>query len=282
MLVPIPRDVWRARYADGFGDRPLPISEWWLHHSVTIAPDLVPPFDDDDEAVRTLERIGQARFGGGISYTYPVTPVGRCYQGLSLHRRGAHTKGHNTVAAAFCLVGNYDVQEPTAAQCRAIAEVMVLEHRSGRATRHTLNGGHRDVGSTSCPGANAYAAIGKINALAEQLWRGELPPTVGTYTPADVKRLQRVLGLEADGVWGPLTERQAQALRRALKPGLRAGVWDLVRYWRLRRSRPEGRQSSDSMRKGHQWALSVKADGVWGPATDAAWHVLRAQHRVTS
>ncbi|WP_346007474.1 peptidoglycan-binding domain-containing protein [Janibacter terrae] len=281
MLMPIPRSVWGARYPDGFGDRPMPIAEFWLHHSVTIAPDLLPPFTDDDAAVRLLEQIGQSRFGGGISYTRPVTPVGRLYEGHSLHRRGAHTKGHNTVGAAYCLIGNYDLMDPTDAQCLAIAQDMVDLHRSGKATRHTLNGGHRDTFGTACPGAKGYAAIPKINRLAEQLWRGEIVPAAGTYTRDDVKRLQRVLGLEDDGVWGPETERQAQAIRRALKAGSKPGVWDRVRYWRLRRSRPKSKQSSDSMRRAIQWALKVDVDGIWGPGTDAAWLAMRAQHRVT-
>lgn len=281
--TPIPRSVWRARYPDGFGNRPLPVTEFWLHHSVTIAPDLVPPFDDDDAAVRTLESIGQSRFGGGISYTYPVTPVGRLYEGHSLGRRGAHTKGHNTVGAAFCLVGNYEVSQPTQAQKAAIANQMVALHRAGKATRHTLNGGHRDTFATSCPGRYGYAAIGEINALAEKLWRGDYvptPPPIGKVTKEDVARMQRVLGVDADGIWGDLTDKQATAIRRALVPGERAGVWDLVRYWRLIYSRPKPKRSSDSLRRAIQWALGFKGkdvDADWGPMTEAAFQAMRAQ-----
>lgn len=173
----IRRKDWGAVYQDGFGDRPLPVSEYWLHHSVTIAPDLVPPFDDDDAAVRTLERIGQQRFGGGISYTYPVSPVGRIYQGVSIHRRGAHTKGHNTVGAAFVLIGDYSRRAPTAAQRESIARQMVEDHRAGKANRHTLNGGHRDASgnSSECPGDAGEAAIPLINARANALWAAGWP-----------------------------------------------------------------------------------------------------------
>lgn len=177
----ITRAEWGAKYPDGFRDRPMPITEWWLHHSVTIAPDLVPPFTDDDAAVRTLERIGQQRFGGGISYTYPVTPVGRLYQGHSLHRQGAHTLGHNTVAGAFVLVGDYRKKPPTEAMREAIARRMVEDHRAGKAIRHTLNGGHRqasrNVGTTECPGDAAIAAIPAINARANELWAAGYPNT---------------------------------------------------------------------------------------------------------
>lgn len=209
----ITRKQWGARYDDGFDDRPMPITEWWLHHSVTIAPDLLPPFTDDDEAVRTLERIGQQRFKGGISYTYPVTPVGRLYQGVSLHRRGAHTLGHNTKGAAFVLVGDYSRRKPTTAQVEAIARRMVEDHRAGRATRHTLNGGHRqdsqNVGTTECPGDAALAAIPTINARANALWAAGYPnnqeddmPTakeiadavVGAVVGEDTTGIERRLG----------------------------------------------------------------------------------------
>jgi hypothetical protein len=173
----IRRKDWGAIYQDGFGDRPLPVSEYWLHHSVTIAPDLVPPFTDDDAAIRTLERIGQQRFGGGISYTYPVTPVGRIYQGVSIDRRGAHTKGHNTVGAAFVLVGDFQTRPPSVAARDAIARQMVEDHRAGKSNRHTLNGGHRDASgnSTDCPGDAAHDAIPDINRRANALWAAGWP-----------------------------------------------------------------------------------------------------------
>lgn len=172
MTPPIARSQWGARYPDGFGPRPMPITEYWLHHSVTMAPDLVAPFTDDDAAIRRLEQIGQERFGGGISYTYPVTPTGRLYTGHSLNRRGAHTKGHNTIAAAFCLVGDYSRRTVTTAQRDTIAAQMVADHRAGRSTTHRLKGGHRDVSQTACPGDSGYAAIPDINRRADRLWSG--------------------------------------------------------------------------------------------------------------
>lgn len=221
----IQREEWGARYDDGFRDRPLPVSEFWLHHSVTIAPDLLPPFTDDDAAVRTLERIGESRFGGGISYTFAVTPVGRLYEGHSFHRQGAHTKGHNTVGAAFVLVGDYSKRAPTDEQRDTIARRMVRLHRTGKATRHTLNGGHRDASgnSTACPGDAGHAAIADINRRANILWAAGYPlagggstaPIGGGTTPkptssaltvdgklgtATIRRWQKVMGTPQDGV----------------------------------------------------------------------------------
>jgi hypothetical protein len=140
----ISRKAWGARFADGFGSAPLPAKEVWLHHSVTIAPDLIPPFTDDDAAVRTLEKIGQDRFKGGISYTFAVTPVGRVYQGHSIDRQGAHTKGRNSIARAICLVGNYDDRHPTRQQLDAVARLLVHGYRSQpRTPRPRRHPGHQ-------------------------------------------------------------------------------------------------------------------------------------------
>ncbi len=208
----VTRAEWGARYADGFGDRSMPFTEFWLHHSVTQAPDLVQPFTDDDASVRTLENIGQARFGGGISYNQPVTPVGRVYVGVSPHRRGAHTKGHNSAGFAFVLVGNYTRHPPTAAQEEQIARRMCELHRAGKSTRHTLNGGHRDASgnSTDCPGDAAHSRVSAINRRAEQLWAAGYPgkpqPDPKPPTGESAQGL-----LSVDGDLGPRTITRLQA-----------------------------------------------------------------------
>lgn len=207
----ITRAEWGARYADGFRDRPIPFSEFWLHHSVTIAPDLLPPFDDDYRAIRRLEEIGQSRFGGGISYNQPVTPAGLVFVGVSPHRQGAHTKGHNTEGFAFVAVGDYSRTGLYPNMIEAIARRMVELRREGKALRHTLNGGHRDASgnSTACPGDAAHAQIPTINARANALWAAGYPakPTTipGTNLPL----------LEVDGRLGPASTLALGTVMRA-------------------------------------------------------------------
>ena len=193
----IPRAKWGAKFADGFGDRPVPITEFWLHHSVTPLPN---NSAEEISAVRLLEKIGQERFGGGISYNVPVMPSGRAFVGVSWWRRGAHTKGHNTPAVAFVLVGDYNKAQVTSEQMEAIAATMVEARRKGIAERHTLNGGHQQASGntgTECPGKNGMAAIPLINALAERMWKGNdmsVPnPVPGeTQTSKDIWRIEIV------------------------------------------------------------------------------------------
>jgi hypothetical protein len=171
----ISRAQWGARYADGFKDAPLPAKEVWLHHSVTLAPDLTwidadkdGVEDDEERAMRLLEQIGQDRFGGGISYTFAVPPSGRIYTGHSVWRQGAHTGGRNDIARAVVLIGDYSTRPVTNAQRHAVAWLLQHGHAEGWWTRSTLNGGHRQApgASTACPGDRGMDAIPMINHLA--------------------------------------------------------------------------------------------------------------------
>lgn len=183
----ISRARWGARYSAGFGPAPLPARELWLHHSVTIAPDLVwvdadgdGVEDDEERAMRTLDDIGQQRFGGGISYTFAVMPSGRIYEGHGVGRQGAHTGGRNDIARAIVLVGDYSSRPPTEAQKRAVAWLVVYGHRQGWWTVAGLSGGHRQAPkqiATACPGDAALADIPEINQIAAAYLRGEIDPS---------------------------------------------------------------------------------------------------------
>lgn len=166
----IPREEWGAVHEDGYGTSTLPAGEVWLHHSVTVAPDLVAPFDDEHAAMRTLERIGEQRFGRGISYTFAVMPTGRVYEGHSVEREGAHTARRNDLARAIVWVGNYDVTRPTAHQIAATAALLRQGKARGWWRRAALNGGHCDAPGavTACPGRHGLAAIPHVNKLAAQ------------------------------------------------------------------------------------------------------------------
>lgn len=171
MVDIIRREVWGARYADGFKPAPIPAERVWLHHSVTSAGAVGSSRAIDDLSVRQLEVIGQARFAHGISYTYAVTPSGRVYEGHSVDRQGAHTGGDNTHSRGIVLVGNYDVARPSPQQLASVAELLVYGVLMGYWRAAALTGGHRDApnAATACPGRHGYAAIAGINRTAVAL-----------------------------------------------------------------------------------------------------------------
>lgn len=220
----VTRAQWGAVHEDGAGSAPLPVSEVWLHHSVTLAPDLEwldPNRDgvDDDEAaaMRTLERIGEERFGRGISYTVGVMPSGRLYQGHSWNRLGAHTGGRNTIARAYCLVGNYDARSVTDAQIDAVATDLVRAKRAGQLTAARLNGGHQEApgARTGCPGRFGMLAVAYINARAAALEAAALTPE-DTMTPQQQQAIELRLQKIENGIGALIgvAERPLDAERR--------------------------------------------------------------------
>lgn len=101
------------------------------------------------------------------------------------------------------------------------------------------------------------------------------------YTQDDVRRFQRVNGVDPDdGLWGKDTDKNAQAIRAALKSGVKPTDAQRKITDAVKRSRPEGKRTAAELRKAIQWALKVDADGIWGPATEAAWQAIRDQHKL--
>lgn len=154
-----PRSAWGARYADGAGPAPLPAGAGlFLHHSTTQAA-------NGPAAVAELERIGQQRFGAGISYTWACSPDGTLWQGHSITRLGSHTKGYNTTGRAVVLIGNGVI---TDAQIETVAQLLAYGVEAGWWPTTQLRP-HHAVRATECPGAAPTAAIPTIVARARQI-----------------------------------------------------------------------------------------------------------------
>lgn len=265
----ITRPEWGARYEDGFGPRPVGDLDVYLHHSVTIAPDLLPPFTDDYAAIRELERIGESRFGRGISYHFPVTPVGLVFEGVSIDRVGAAIAGYNTPTANIVLVGNYDKVTPPRPMLEAVDGLLRLGVTKGWWKRARLAGGHQDApgASTACPGRYAQALIDDINRGeyrtdgAQEVDNPITPPKPSTPAKGDLavdgfwggtttRRLQKVLGTTRDGI----VSSQNRAYKAA-NPGLTTG-WQ----WE---ARPKGSRVIAAL----QNRLGSYPDGILGPDT---------------
>ena len=173
------RREWGAVHEAGQGVVALPVPEVWLHHSVTnVDQGVFAPADDTPEqerrAMRQLEAIGESRFGAGVSYTFAVMPSGRLYEGTGPGRLGTHTGGRNSRSHAIVLIGNYEDNHMPDAMVRAVAELLAYGKRRGWWRAARLNGGHRDLKGTACPGINAYRRIAEINELAARIEAGAI------------------------------------------------------------------------------------------------------------
>lgn len=196
----IPRAEWGASKPNGAGPAPLPAVEGaFLHHAVVTAPTPSATVEQERAAMRNLERIGHARFGAGISYNVAVMPSGRAYEGVSLDRRGSHTKGYNTTGRAIVLVGQHDhaapdlppVTEPTPAALETVAALLADWTDAGVIPAVRLRP-HRAVKQTACPGALVVPHLPGIIARARDLRDGPTRPPTPTGDDMTTKQYEQL------------------------------------------------------------------------------------------
>ena len=141
---------------------PTPTPELWLHHTASS--------DGEAARVRAIQRYHQDVKGwNDIAYSYLISGAGTVYEGRGEGVRGAHTAGHNGISHAICVLGNYNLTNPTPASI--LTATQLLKHGHGESWwPDQFTGGHRDVSSTSCPGHNLYPLIPEINHLGGDMF----------------------------------------------------------------------------------------------------------------
>lgn len=122
-----------------------------------------------------------------IGYHYLIDPNGVIYEGRYTGVRddgnvidGAHALGHNRATIGIALMGNFEATEPNPAAIAALDNLLSWIGSSKNIKfnteqyyaykNKTLNTivGHRDVGSTACPGNLLYAKLPAIRLRAAQ------------------------------------------------------------------------------------------------------------------
>jgi hypothetical protein len=150
----------------------------------------------------------KSRGWSDIGYNYLVDRFGRIwegrYGGVDRPVVGAHTLGYNDYSFAMSAIGNFDITAPSEEMVQAYGALFAWKlslhgisaastsQVVGSSTFQAING-HRDAGSTACPGKYLYARIPDIRVLAataQQGWSGrELESNLaGDATPDIVAR----------------------------------------------------------------------------------------------
>jgi len=120
----------------------------------------------------------QSQGWSDVGYNFLVDRFGRIWEGRwgGIRRPviGAHTLGFNERSFAMSAIGNFEVADPSPEMIRAYERLFAwkLSRRGvdGDASttikdeRLRTISGHRDLGSTACPGRNLYAKLPKIRA----------------------------------------------------------------------------------------------------------------------
>lgn len=132
----------------------------------------------------------RSRGWSDVGYNFLVDRFGRIWEGRAggVDRPvvGAHTLGYNDNAFAASAIGNFETARPSKAMIKAYGRLFAwklsLHGVSANDAKQYVSSrnfkainGHRDAGSTACPGINLYNKIGRIRTLAtdaQQGWRG--------------------------------------------------------------------------------------------------------------
>ncbi len=179
----------------------------------------------------------QSRGWSDVGYNFLVDRFGRIwegrYGGVDRPVVGAHTLGYNDWSFAMSAIGNFDVKRPGRTMIQAYGALFAwklslhgVDAASARQdvgpdTFRAING-HRDAGSTACPGRYLYAKLPRIRELAagaQQDWSGrELQSNLaGSQHPDLVARRAsdgRVFVLRTGGLSGlgkPVVSRSLAA-----------------------------------------------------------------------
>ena len=132
----------------------------------------------------------RSRGWSDVGYNFLVDRFGRIWEGraggVGRPVVGAHTLGYNDYSFAMSAIGNFETARPSSAMLQAYGVLFgwklslhgvgagASRQRVGDRTFPAING-HRDAGSTACPGRYLYAQLPQIRQLAQRAqvgWSG--------------------------------------------------------------------------------------------------------------
>lgn len=190
-----------------------------------------------DQTVREIQNYHMDSNGwSDIGYNFLIDKRGRIYEGRGWSKIGAHVHKHNTANIGVCVIGDYTNRLPTVA---ALSSLAWLYGEANRRKGSTLTVyGHRDLGSTACPGTKFYkhlkhefhsldsAKPSKPKTSTSDDWTDSLMANlpmlkVGSKGIA-VKRAQALLNvmganIAEDGDFGPKTKTATITFQKAKK-----------------------------------------------------------------
>jgi len=164
------------------------VSAGFVHHTVNAnaySRDQVPGIVRSIYAYHT-----QSRGWSDVGYNFLVDKFGRIwegrYGGVARAVVGAHTLGYNEDSFAMSAIGNFDTVRPPDAMLRAYGSLFAwklgLAGVDPRDRSQNVNGttfaainGHRDAGSTACPGRYLYEKLPAIRSYAAEAGDPEEP-----------------------------------------------------------------------------------------------------------
>ena len=226
-----------------------PLRQLFVHHTAGSN------FDDQPKAtMRAIYWYHVVRQGWcDVGYNFVVSHDGRIFEGRwarsyspwEVHDSenkagepvaGAHVSGYNSGSVGISVMGNFQTARPSPATRRALAELLAwevdrhdLEARGSHQYRNPESGhtatlpwiaGHRDAGSTSCPGDFLYRALRSVRRDTAAVMGAGKESTSITLTASS----ERITSGESVGVAGTLTDSAgvplaSRSIRTYMKEG---------------------------------------------------------------
>jgi len=168
------------------------------------------------DLVKEISRWHKARGFKEIGYHYVIDPKGELLVGRSLEKNPAAQTGHNSKTIAICLDGLFEYQFTPQQFDTLINLANQIDEAYSNITYH----GHCEVSSKSCPVFD-YKRVLNLNSQGLRVKnkhsiRDHVPPPDTFITPPILKitnsgdvvrRLQTLLSIDVDGVFGQDTYR---------------------------------------------------------------------------
>jgi len=182
-----------------------PVEAVIVHHTVTDQGGVDPAV-----VVRAVYYYhAVTRQWGDIGYNYLVDVYGNVYEGRygGSGVVGFHAAQYNWGSLGVSLIGDFSATDVPAAMRNSLTSLLAAKCAEWRidplGQHYFINVtvpnimGHRDVGSTACPGARAYALLPQIRSETSQKLAVITPPEVRIISPADGAHLRGVVAVTA-------------------------------------------------------------------------------------
>lgn len=106
-----------------------------------------------------------------IGYHYIIDPQGRIWEGRPTKFQGAHVADRNENNLGIMLLGDFTKQQPTTAQINAMDSFVSSQmKRYGVPINRVYT--HREIGKSTCPGANLQRYMDRTRAVGGRLRNG--------------------------------------------------------------------------------------------------------------
>lgn len=164
------RSAWGARPArvDRVTVADVPWSMITIHHSAAETPLRgTQSFGGAKEALRKIQSAHMNQNGwGDVGYHFFIDPAGRVYEGRSMAFQGAHAgsrdgHNHNPGNIGICLLGNFDLDRPTAPALQSLEKLVGDLQNQYRLPVGAVSA-HLDYKTTQCPGKNLLPYVRQL------------------------------------------------------------------------------------------------------------------------